>query len=87
MFDVAGSELVAAVCNAGGLGILTATMLPPEILKERIKRIRELTSKPFGVNLLLQQDLFPPRDFEISDEMNLKVHATLNEFRKDLKIP
>jgi len=87
MFDVAGPELVAAVCNAGGLGILSATMLLPEVLLERIKKIRQLTSRPFGVNLLLQQDLFPPRDYEISDELNLKVHDTLNEFRRQLRIP
>jgi NAD(P)H-dependent flavin oxidoreductase YrpB (nitropropane dioxygenase family) len=48
-----GPELVAAVCNAGGLGILGAGALPPEALRARIRRVRELTSEPFGVNLIL----------------------------------
>ena len=59
MADVAGPELVAAVSNAGGLGILTATMVPPDILKQRIQKVRELTDKPFGVNLILHNDIFP----------------------------
>jgi NAD(P)H-dependent flavin oxidoreductase YrpB (nitropropane dioxygenase family) len=50
-----GPELVAAVCNAGGLGILGAGALPPELLRTRIRRVRELTSHPFGVNLILSR--------------------------------
>jgi NAD(P)H-dependent flavin oxidoreductase YrpB (nitropropane dioxygenase family) len=50
-----GPELVAAVCNAGGLGILGAGALPPELLRARIRRVRELTSHPFGVNLILSR--------------------------------
>jgi NAD(P)H-dependent flavin oxidoreductase YrpB (nitropropane dioxygenase family) len=50
-----GPELVAAVCNAGGLGILGAGSLPPEELRARIRRVRELTSQPFGVNLILSR--------------------------------
>lgn len=87
MADVAGPELVAAVSNAGGLGILTATMVPPEILKERIQKIRTLTKNPFGVNLILHKDLFPPADFEISNEAVEKAQKTLNGFRNELGIP
>jgi NAD(P)H-dependent flavin oxidoreductase YrpB (nitropropane dioxygenase family) len=36
MGDVAGPELVAAVCNAGGLGILAATMVPPDVLRNNM---------------------------------------------------
>lgn len=86
MADVAGPELVAAVSNAGGLGILTATMVAPDVLKARINRIRELTDKPFGVNLILHQDLFPPADFEIEDMLLNKVQQTLNGFRSELGI-
>ena len=87
MADVAGPELVAAVSNAGGLGILSATMVPPDTLKDRIARIRVLTDKPFGVNLILHQDLFPPAEFEMQDADVLKVNNTLNAFRHDLGIP
>ena len=86
MGNVAGPELVAAVSNAGGLGILTATMVSPDVLKESIKKIRELTDKPFGVNLLLQQDLYPPADFDISDEIVQTVQGILNGFRRKLGI-
>lgn len=46
-------ELAAAVSNAGGLGILGAAALEPDELSEWIKRTRQLTDKPFGVDTLL----------------------------------
>lgn len=46
-------ELVAAVSNAGGLGIFGATSLSPDEIRERVAALRTLTSRPFGVNLLL----------------------------------
>jgi enoyl-[acyl-carrier protein] reductase II len=45
-------ELVAAVSNAGGLGILAGTMYEPKELREAIREVKGLTDKPFGVNLL-----------------------------------
>ena len=48
-----GPELVAAVSNAGGLGILQAQLAPPPLFRREIQRVRELTDKPFGVNLIL----------------------------------
>ena len=48
-----GSELVAAVSEAGGLGIVGASFLAPDELAELARRARELTSKPLGINLLL----------------------------------
>lgn len=50
--DITGPELVAAVANAGGLGLLRAPSQPEE-LKKVVARTRELTSKPFGVNINL----------------------------------
>jgi nitronate monooxygenase len=44
-------ELVAAVSEAGGLGILGAAYLQPEAIRAVARRIRELTSRPFGLNL------------------------------------
>src|SRR5690242_18048811 len=43
-------ELVAAVSNAGGLGIIAARGLTTDELRREIRRVRELTSRPFGVN-------------------------------------
>jgi nitronate monooxygenase len=52
MMWVSRAELVAAVSNAGGLGILTALTFPtPEELVAEIRRTKELTDKPFGVNI------------------------------------
>jgi nitronate monooxygenase len=51
--DLTGPELVAAVSNAGGLGILQAQLAPPPLFRREIQRVRERTDKPFGVNLIL----------------------------------
>ena len=46
-------QLVAAVCNAGGLGILASGPLTPEETRASIRKIRSLTDKPFGVGVTL----------------------------------
>lgn len=46
-------ELVAAVSNAGGLGVMGGSGIQVEELRQRIRKVRELTDKPFGVDLLL----------------------------------
>ena len=46
-------ELVAAVSNAGGLGILGATRMTPDKLLDAVRKIKMLTAKPYGVNLWL----------------------------------
>ena len=56
---VTGPELAAAVSNAGGLGIMSFSGNPPRVLREEIRHLRALTSKPFGVNLILY---FPVED-------------------------
>jgi NAD(P)H-dependent flavin oxidoreductase YrpB (nitropropane dioxygenase family) len=48
-----GGELVGAVSEAGGLGVIGASFLPHDETAELVRRARELTSKPIGVNLLL----------------------------------
>jgi NAD(P)H-dependent flavin oxidoreductase YrpB (nitropropane dioxygenase family) len=50
---VTGAELAAAVSEAGGLGIMSFNRNPPELLRHEIRRVRELTDRPFGVNMLL----------------------------------
>src|SRR5450759_1460477 len=49
----ATSELAAAVSNAGGFGIIGAGHMPTDILRTEIRHAKELTDKPFGVNLML----------------------------------
>ena len=52
--DIAGPELVAAVANAGGLGLLRAPdWESPDYVKELIRKTRKLTDKPFGVGVVL----------------------------------
>ncbi|MEE1032870.1 MAG: enoyl-[acyl-carrier-protein] reductase FabK [Ruminococcus sp.] len=50
---VAEHTLAAAVSNSGGLGIIAAGNAPYEYVKEEIRKTRELTDKPFGVNIML----------------------------------
>ena len=50
---VAEHNLAAAVSNAGGLGIIGAASAPPEVVREEIRKCKELTDKPFGVNIML----------------------------------
>ena len=57
--DLTGPDLVAAVCNAGGVGILQAQLSPPSLLRQQIRHLRTLTAKPFGVNFVLH---FPHRE-------------------------
>jgi nitronate monooxygenase len=57
--DLTGPELVAAVSNAGGLGIVQAQLSPPPVLRQELQRLRSMTEKPFGVNFLLP---FPSDD-------------------------
>ena len=53
MAQIARYELVSAVSNAGGLGILASGGMSPEELREQIKKCKEQTTKPFAVNLML----------------------------------
>lgn len=61
MHYVGLAPLAAAVSNAGGLGMITALTLPtPEALAQEIRACRELTDKPFGVNLTFLPTVRPP---------------------------
>lgn len=53
MANIAEHNLAAAVSNAGGLGILAAGGGTAEMVREEIRKTKELTDKPFGVNLML----------------------------------
>ena len=53
MANIATGEFAAAISNAGGLGLIAAGGMKPDQLRENIDRARELTDKPFGVNIML----------------------------------
>jgi NAD(P)H-dependent flavin oxidoreductase YrpB (nitropropane dioxygenase family) len=60
MGGVASADLVAAVSEAGGLGVLGAATMPGEEIERQVRRIRDLTSKPFGVDVLLPSGVARP---------------------------
>jgi len=61
MHYVGFAEMAAAVSNAGGLGLITGlTQRTPDLLANEIRRCREMTDKPFGVNLTFLPSLTPP---------------------------
>ena len=59
MVWASGWRLASAVSNAGGLGLLGAGSMYPEVLREHIQKCKKTTSKPFGVNVPL---LYPDID-------------------------
>ena len=66
---ISRADIVAAVANAGGIGFLTAESLEtPEDLRKEIKRVRDLTDKPFGVNLSMVPEFgLPERTLKFCD--------------------
>lgn len=50
---IADSSLAAAVSNAGGLGLIAAANAPVEWVRDEIRKVKEMTDKPFGVNIML----------------------------------
>lgn len=74
MIWCSGWELASAVSNAGGLGILGAGSMYPEVLKEQIQKCKSATDKPFGVNLPL---LYPDIDKHIQTILEEKVPVVI----------
>lgn len=70
MIWCSGWELASAVSNAGGLGVLGAGSMYPDVLKEQIKKCQIATKQPFGVNLPL---LYPDIEKHIQTIIELKV--------------
>lgn len=56
---VADADLAAAVSNGGGLGIIAAASMPADLLEQQIKKIRTLTDRPFGLNIMLMSPTAP----------------------------
>jgi enoyl-[acyl-carrier protein] reductase II len=70
MIWASGWKLASAVSNAGGLGLLGAGSMYPEVLEQHIIKCKAATTKPFGVNLPL---LYPDIDKHIAHIINHKV--------------
>ncbi len=77
MGGVASAELGAAVSEAGGLGVIGAAMMTPATLREEVQKVKDLTDKPFGVDLLLAQN-WPGQDkmIEVMFEEDVPVFAS-----------
>jgi len=89
---VATAELAAAISNGGGLGVLGGSGYGPERLREEINKIRGLTDKPFGVDLLLPANYMgeaakkpPPADPR--DLVPAEVRDGLKAILADLDVP
>jgi len=75
MANIATGEFAAAVSNAGGLGLIAAGSMNAETLREHIHKCRELTDKPFGVNIMLMNPDVDAIAQMVIDE-NIKVVTT-----------
>jgi nitronate monooxygenase len=75
-------ELVAAVSNAGGLGILGATRMTPEKLLDAVRKIKMITTKPYGVNLWLG-----PQERKKDQDISSVQQFLDQKFRKPLGLP
>ena len=72
---VADASLAAGVSNAGGLGIIAAMNSNGEQLRAEIKKCKELTDKPFGVNIMLMSP-FADEVADVVVEEGIKVVTT-----------
>src|SRR5690242_7572900 len=81
--------LVAAVSNAGGLGCIGGSSIRPEVIRERIRAVRQLTDKPFGVDITLpkMEDVKIPDPDEVHKEIQEKFpkHARSEEHTSELQ--
>jgi enoyl-[acyl-carrier protein] reductase II len=72
MIWVSGYKLASAVSNAGGLGLIGAGSMYPEVLREHIQKCKQATHKPFGVNVpMLYPDIQKIIDIIIEEEVKI----------------
>ncbi|GAB4339864.1 MAG: nitronate monooxygenase family protein [Candidatus Abyssubacteria bacterium] len=79
---VARSELAGAVSKAGGLGVIGAAFLTLEQLREEIRKVKDMTDKPFGVDILFATYGRPstdPRIEEFTDEVRHQIDIVFEE--------
>jgi nitronate monooxygenase len=75
-------DLVAAVSDAGGFGILPCAYSTPEQIAREIEALRERTKRPFGVNLFVEELPYARDETRIA-----AAHATLRSYRDELGLP
>ena len=75
-------ELVVAVCEAGGLGILPCAYATPEQVVAHVAAVRAGTKRPFGVNLFVERQPYEPDAARIAAS-----HERLHAYRQELGIP
>lgn len=75
-------ELAAAVSNAGGLGCMAGAAAPPELLRERIRKFRDLSDKPFSINfpivLTPEKDLPPKMELMAEEKVPVVITSAGN---------
>jgi enoyl-[acyl-carrier protein] reductase II len=88
MLGFSKSRLVSAVSNAGGLGLLAGAM-GPKALRDEIRKTKELTNKPFGVNIPVVMERRARACIELALEEGVRIFATAagnpDKFTKLLK--
>ncbi|OQY09830.1 MAG: nitronate monooxygenase [Fusobacteriia bacterium 4572_132] len=72
---IADGNLAGHVSKAGGLGIIAGGGMPPELLRAEIKKVKEITDKPFAVNLMLMME-FVEEQIDICIEEKVPVVTT-----------
>jgi nitronate monooxygenase len=87
MGSAAGPELAAEVSRAGGLGIVAGLGVTADELRRRIRHVRSVTDRPFGVNQWLHSELLPPVDPARVPAATMRaVQSQLNVFRERLGV-
>jgi nitronate monooxygenase len=87
MSRIVTPEMVAAVSNTGGLGIYPGIGVSPQELRSAIEAVRQLTDRPFGVNLILHEDLVEPANpASVAASTLSAVQRTLNGIRREVGI-
>src|SRR5574341_490186 len=87
MARVVTPEMIVEVARAGGLGIVAGTGVPPEDLRKQIRRVKEMTERPYGVNLILHPSVRNPvLPTEIPEGTMRAIQGALNRFRERLGI-
>jgi NAD(P)H-dependent flavin oxidoreductase YrpB (nitropropane dioxygenase family) len=88
MGGIAGPCLAAAVSNAGGLGVLGATAVQPEMLRSWIRETRKLTDKPFGVDILMPAGtLVGGTDEELRAQIPQQQRDYVEQLKRDYEVP
>lgn len=87
MGRTSGPTLVAAVSNAGGLGVIGGTFLQPEQLRDWIKKTRKLTDKPFGVDLLTPRLASSDTYEEMRAQLPKEHVEYVEKLKKEFEVP